>query len=339
MTGRRVLVLVTLLLLTASAVTTARLAAAPPAVCLAAGDSLAAGIGSTLPRERSAAALLCRWSEAFFGDRAEFVNVARPGERATTFRSDGQLQALRDAVGRARRAGEPIRFVLLSLGGNDLLALREASEEDRDRLFAQFADALGAALVETRAAIGDATPLLVLTLYDPTEGDPTAERSDSWWIARFNDEIRRRAEAVSGTVIDLAGAFAGHSSDWTWWPVDIHPTNAGYEAIARFAWQALGWDRQGPRVTIERPADGSGLDRRYQTVRAAVEDPGGVEQVTLWVDGREIGTLDPLPSSGEWITLWETPWPSSGPPITLEVRARDRAGNESVATVQMLRGA
>ncbi|MDW8005534.1 MAG: lipolytic protein G-D-S-L, partial [Thermomicrobium sp.] len=70
MTGRRSLALFTLLLLVASTVPATRLAAAPPAICLAAGDSLAAGIGSTLPRERSAAALLCRWSEAFFGDRA-----------------------------------------------------------------------------------------------------------------------------------------------------------------------------------------------------------------------------------------------------------------------------
>lgn len=338
MTGRRSLALFTLLLLVASTVPATRLAAAPPAICLAAGDSLAAGVGSTLPRERSAAALLCRWSEAFFGDRAELVTVARPGERTGSFRTSGQLQALHEAIERARRAGQPIRFVLVSLGGNDLLALRDASEEERDRLFGEFAEALGPALLAVRETIGEGTPLLALTLYDPTDGDPTAERTESWWIARFNEAIRQRAEAVGGIVVDLASAFRGHSADWTWWPVDVHPTNAGYEAIARTAWQALGWDRTGPAITIERPSDGSELERRYQTVRAVVTDPGGVEQVTLWVDGREIGTLDPLPSNNEWLTLWETPWPIDGPPITLEIRARDRAGNESVATMRILRG-
>jgi hypothetical protein len=91
-------------------------------------------------------------------------------------------------------------------------------------------------------------------------------------------------------------------------------------------------------VTIKRPRDGDALGRRYQTVRARVRDPGGVESVTLWVDGQQIGTLDPLSSNDEWITLWETPWPSSGPPIVLEVRARDRAGNETSATVRLERG-
>ncbi|MCX7622598.1 MAG: GDSL-type esterase/lipase family protein, partial [Thermomicrobium sp.] len=312
----------------------ARLAARPPALCLAVGDSLAAGIGSTLPRERGAAALLCRWSESYFAERAELVTVARPGERTSTFATSGQLEALREAVERGRRAGQPIRFVLVSLGGNDLLALRAASERERDREFAAFAQDIQAALAAIREAVGDA-PVLVLTLYDPTEGDSAAERSDSWWIARFDEELRRAAEAIGATVVDLAGPFRGEIAEWTWWPVDVHPTNAGYEAIARLAWRAIGWDREPPQVRVERPADGTALDRRYVTVRAQVADPGGIETVTLWVDGNEIGTLVPLQSGDAWITLWETPWPSAGPPIVLEVRARDRAGNEGLSLIHI----
>ncbi len=315
----------------------ARSVAQPPALCLAAGDSLAAGVGSTLPRERSAAALLCRWSEAFFGTRAQLVSLARPGERASTYRASGQIDALKEEVERAARSGQPVRFVLLSLGGNDLLALQDVDDAERDRRLTAFAVDVRAAFRATREAIGPEVPLLVLTVYDPTEGDPAVERSDSWWIARFNEEITRAAEEVGGSVVDLAPVFRGHTRDWTWWPVDIHPTNAGYEAIARAAWRVLGWDRDAPQVAIERPRDGSRVARRYQTVRAVVVDPGGVEEVTLWVDGRQIGTLDPLPDGERWITLWETPWPSAGPPVTLEVRARDRAGNEGVATVRLLR--
>uniref|UniRef100_A0A7C5RU90 Lipolytic protein G-D-S-L n=1 Tax=Thermomicrobium roseum TaxID=500 RepID=A0A7C5RU90_THERO len=310
--------------------------AAPPAVCLAVGDSLAAGIGSTLPRERSAAAILCQWSGEFFGERTELVSTAVPGERTSFFLTEGQLDRLRETVEAAQRRGSTIRFVLVSLGGNDLLALQNANESERDRAFAEFQTNIGEALAAIRRTVGE-VPLLVLTLYDPTEGDPGAERSESWWVARFNSELRTQASAVGASVVDLESLFRGHSAEWTWWPVDVHPTNEGYEAIARAAWKALGWDQEAPQIRIERPRDGEQVDRRYLTVRARVTDAGGVERVSLWVDGQEVGTLDPLSERDEWITLWETPWPMAGPPITLEVRAEDRAGNEGRAAVRLER--
>ncbi len=312
------------------------LGATAPAVCLAVGDSLAVGIGSTLPRERSAAAILCRWSGEFFQEQTQLVSVAVPGERTSSFLTGDQLDRLRETVETARRRGSAIRFVMVSLGGNDLLALRDAKESERDRLFAEFQATVGEALAAIRRVVGEVS-LLVLTLYDPTEGDPGAERSDSWWIARFNSELRAQASTVGASVVELEAQFRGHSAEWTWWPVDVHPTNEGYEAIARQAWRVLGWDREPPEVRIERPQDGEQVGRRYLTVRAQVTDAGGVEQVTLWVDGQEVGTLDPLPERGEWITLWETPWPRVGPPITLEVRAKDRAGNEGRAAVRLER--
>jgi hypothetical protein len=88
---------------------------------------------------------------------------------------------------------------------------------------------------------------------------------------------------------------------------------------------------------IERPEAGSRVERRFLTVRARISDLGGIERVGLWVDGQEIGTVDPLPGADEWITLWETPWPLPGPPLRLEVRAVDRAGNEGRAAVELVR--
>lgn len=310
--------------------------AVAPAVCIVAGDSLAVGVGSTLPRERSAAAIFCQWSGEFFGERTELVSIAVPGERTSSFFTEGQLDRLRETVEAAQRRRSTIRFVLVSLGGNDLLALQNMNESERDRAFAEFQTNIGEALAAIRRAVGEA-PLLVLTLYDPTEGDPGAERSESWWVARFNSELRAQASAVGALVVDLENLFRGHSAEWTWWPVDVHPTNEGYEAIARQAWKALGWDREAPQVRIKRPQDGEQLSRRYLTVRAHVTDTGGVERVSLWVDGQEVGTLDPLSERDEWITLWETPWPMAGPPITVEVRAEDRAGNEGRAAVRLER--
>ncbi|MCS7050136.1 MAG: GDSL-type esterase/lipase family protein [Thermomicrobium sp.] len=308
--------------------------AAPPALCVAVGDSLAAGIGSTLPRERSAAALLCQWSQAYFGEQAELVSLAVPGETTRSFLEGSQLDRLRATMDAARRQGRAIRFVLVSLGGNDLLALADRAEAERERAYAQFETDLAAALTAVRAAIGQ-TPLLMLTPYDLTEGDADAVQTDSWWVGRFAQAIRVQATAVGGTVVDLARGFRGHIAEWTWWPVDVHPTNDGYMAIARLAWRALGWDREAPRVTVVLPTEGAVIVRRYATVRVRVDDPGGIESVTLWVDGQEIGTLDPLPEEGEWITLWETPWPMAGPPILVEVRAADRAGNVGEASVQV----
>jgi lysophospholipase L1-like esterase len=311
-------------------------AAAPPSACLAVGDSLAAGVGSTLPRERSAAVLLCEWASTYLGEKSELVSLAVPGERTESFLSGGQAERLRQTVARLRAEGRAIRFVLISLGGNDVLQLRAADEVEREEQLAAFEANYAEAMRVIRSAVGD-VPLLALTLYDPTEGDASAPRSDSWWIAQFDRAIRAGAESVGALVVDLDKEFRGRTDEWTWWPVDIHPTNAGYAAIARAAWRALAWDRQAPQVVIERPEAGSRVERRFLTVRARISDLGGIERVGLWVDGQEIGTLDPLPGADEWITLWETPWPLPGPPLRLEVRAVDRAGNEGRAAVELVR--
>jgi len=303
---------------------------------LAVGDSLAAGVGSTLPRERSAAVLLCEWASTYLGEKSELVSLAVPGERTESFLSGGQAERLRQTVARLRAEGRAIRFVLISLGGNDVLQLQTADEVEREEQLAAFEANYAEAMRVIRSAVGD-VPLLALTLYDPTEGDASAPRSDSWWIAQFDRAIRANAESVGALVVDLDKEFRGRTDEWTWWPVDIHPTNAGYAAIARAAWRALAWDRQAPQVVIERPETGSHVKRRFLTVRARISDLGGIERVGLWVDGQEIGTLDPLPEADEWITLWETPWPLPGPSLRLEVRAVDRAGNEGRAAVELVR--
>jgi len=310
--------------------------AAPPSVCLVVGDSLAAGVGSTLPRERSAAALLCEWASTYWGEKSELVSLAVPGESTESFLRGGQVERLRQTMARLRAEGRTIRFVLISLGGNDLLQLQTSDEVTRDQQLAAFEVNYAEAMRVIRSAVGD-VPLLALTLYDPTEGDASAPRSDSWWIAQFDRAIRAGAEPVGALVVDLNKEFRGRANEWTWWPVDIHPTNEGYAAIARAAWRALAWDRQAPQVVIERPEAGSRVERRFVTVRARIRDRGGIERVGLWVDGQEIGTLDPLPGTDEWITLWETPWPLPGPPLRLEVRAVDRAGNEGRAAVELVR--
>ncbi len=331
--GMRRLVLVAIVMVTAVPFGSA---AAPPSACLAVGDSLAAGVGSTLPRERSAAALLCEWASAYWGEKGELLSLAVPGESTESFLRGGQVERLRQTMARLRGEGRAIRFVLISLGGNDLLQLGAADEIEREEQVAAFEANYAEAMRAVRSAVGD-VPLLALTLYDPTEGDSSAPRSDSWWIAQFDRAIRAGAEPVGALVVDLDREFRGRTNEWTWWPVDIHPTNEGYAAIARAAWRALAWDRQAPQVVIERPEAGSRVERRFVTVRARIRDLGGIERVGLWVDGREIGTLDPLPGTDEWITLWETPWPRPGPPLRLEIRAVDRAGNEGQAAVELVR--
>lgn len=312
------------------------LQAAPPVWCFAVGDSLAAGIGSTLPRTRSAAALLCEWVGTYTGERTELINLAVPGEQVTTFSSNGQMERLRQQLQQARREGRTVAFVLMSLGGNDLLKLLETDDSERDALFEAFQSEFRSVLTEARNQIGS-TPLLILSLYDLSEGDPTAPRSDSWWVARVNEVIRQAGAGVEARVLPLDEVFRGQITQWTWWPVDVHPTNSGYEAIARLAWKALAIDLEPPAVSLERPRVGEKVTRRYMTVRARVWDPGGVEQVQLWVDGKPIGTLDPLPDGQEWIGLWETRWPEPGPATVLEVRAVDRAGQVGRASVRLER--
>ncbi len=307
-------------------------AAAQP-VCLALGDSLSAGIGTTLPRKRAYPRLVCDLLAQATARSTRLVNLAVPGETTRSFLQGEQLARLRDEVARLRSQQAEIRAVMLSLGGNDLLELLDASPEERQAGLDRFRQDYPAALAAIRDVLGQESPLVVTTVYDLSEGDPFAVQTDAWWVAQFNAVIREAAARYGAPVADLEPAFRGHIQEWTWYPADVHPTNAGYEEIARLVWQALGIDTEPPSVQIERPAAGP-LARRFATVRVQATDNVGVARVELLVGDRPPVELQYHPEQHVWLALWDSAGATAQ--TTLLVRAYDVAGHVGEAQVTVI---
>jgi hypothetical protein len=225
-----------------------------------------------------------------------------------------------------------LRVVTLTLGGNDVLALRGKSNAERQTGLDQFKTAYPKALQAIHDALGDLKPAIaVTTYYDLSEGDPSQQSSDAWWLRQFNDVIRSAAQAQGMAVADLEPDFRGHISQWTWYPDDVHPNNAGHAEIARLVWTALGLDKQPPSIALQAPTGGA-LSRLTPTVRAVVTDNVGVTSVTLWVGGRPVGSLMYVPSQQAYIGVWDARSYGQSQ-ATLTVKASDLAGNQASANV------
>lgn len=311
--------------------------AAPEQVYLALGDSIAAGMVTSLPRDRGFPWLVRNLIEQ--GNAAQgtptavtLVNLAVPGETTTSFLMGSQLERAESEIDAARARGAEIRAVTVTLGGNDLLHLAGVGEEERQAGLTQFQATYPAVVRAVKNALGDLSADIVLTTYyDLSQGNPDQQGSDAWWVRQFNDVIRQTAEAEGAKVADLEEAFRGHITEWTWMSADVHPNNDGHYEIARLVWQALGYDQSAPTVTIERPTTGQ-LARRTPTIRVTATDDIGVTAVELLVDGAHVADLLYVPDEDAYLGVWDARNWTEGT-ATLTVRATDLAGHESFADV------
>ena len=298
------------------------LSAATPGIYVALGDSIAAGVGSSLPRSRGNAAIVAEWLARLTGETVPHENLAVPGETAVTFIDAGQLERFRDTVARSAAAGVPIAAVTLSLGGNELLALDASGLSDRQAGLDEFSIRYADALQAVRAEIGPETPLVVTTYYDLTAGDETIQFSDAWWIEQFNSVIRRVAEEQGALVADLAGQFAGRIGDFTHYPFDVHPTNLGHLAIARAIWATLGLDDRPPSIDATTNIEAI---RSTPTIRFSVDDNVGVSSVTAY--GDNVSVSGPFETGdNEYVTLLDLQ-ASDREEVALTIEIGDDAGN------------
>lgn len=206
----------------------------PPLTYLSLGDSLAVGVGASDPQQTAYTPLYHeRLSES--NDReVRLENLGVSGETTVSFiggypDGDSQLRRAVDAVADSDRA-----LVTLSLGGNDLL--REVNATDADRQ--QALDAFGYNLNYILGALGNAGDrddraprVAIFTLYNPAPGTFTDE-----WADRANDTIRSVATRQGVEVIRSDQTFEGREAEYTHFEAyqwDIHPTDAGYEALCR----------------------------------------------------------------------------------------------------------
>lgn len=196
------------------------------------GDSLAAGVGSSNPSERSYSALYREALEERTGREVEYRQLGLSGETAESFigeypEGDSQLVRAEEFLERY-----PGARVTLSLGGNDLLRGRGASDRERREAISGYGEDLDLILQTLGESSAPPPRITVLTVYNPSPGGFTDR-----WTAGMNQEIRSTAQDNEASVAEAARAFRGSTREYLRYyesgERDIHPNDRGYAALAR----------------------------------------------------------------------------------------------------------
>lgn len=196
---------------------------------LSLGDSLAVGVGSSDPTRLGYAPLFEASLEENTNREVDLVQLGVSGETSESFIGsypDPEASQLARATNILEE--NPNAVVTLSLGANDLLGVMDASRSGRERAIEEYGANLDRILTELDSASEGRASISVLTLYNPVPGSFTDE-----WTKRLNAEIKSVAERHGATVADGYEAFRGRESEYINLPEDFHPTDAGYEALAR----------------------------------------------------------------------------------------------------------
>ena len=200
----------------------------PSTAYISLGDSLAVGVGASDPRERGYAPLYRDLLEEKMGREVGLIQLGVAGETSGSF-MDGPNSQLAQAE--RALADNPGATVTLSLGGNDLLSVAENTSAEREEALARYAGNLDYILQTIKGASKPAPRIGVLALYNPATGSFTND-----WTGRLNAEIRRVAEANGASVAAADETFRGREEEYAHharYPWDVHPTDAGYKALAQ----------------------------------------------------------------------------------------------------------
>ena len=206
-----------------------------PLTYVSLGDSLAVGVGASDPRERGYAPLYRGFLEEHTGREVRLVQLGISGETSGSFigAPDSQL-ARAEAVLREN----PGAAVTLSLGANDLLREADGTDAEREAALARYAGNLDHILRTLKNASDPAPQIAVLAIYNPAPGSFTDR-----WAGRLNAEIRAVAQRNGARVAAADKAFRGREAEYSHYDqysYDIHPTDRGYEALARSFAEATG---------------------------------------------------------------------------------------------------
>lgn len=236
---------------------------------VALGDSLAVGVGATVPDQLG---YVARFNNRYFRANGNgpgvLTNLSVSGETSATFISRGQLAAAVAAIGNPDR---DVELVTLDIGGNDLLGLLSPGSPctvDPDSLACQadvaatitaFAGNYGQ-IVGTLAAVLAAEPgdetLMVMTYYNLFDGighplEPAVDRALLGGDLKIdcvafhpvfgnpanigvNDVIACVGQSFGATAVDVHPLFDGRALELTHMAVgDFHPNNHGHKVIAQ----------------------------------------------------------------------------------------------------------
>ncbi|CAN5486365.1 hypothetical protein BH23CHL2_BH23CHL2_00270 [soil metagenome] len=300
--------------------------ASETAVYIALGDSVAAGVGTSLPRERSYPTLFGNHLATYLESDVRVENLALPGESAASFLTGEQIEEFEMLIQDLDGSDATVHAVSLSLGGNEVLDVRDATDDERSAALAEFSSDYPVALEAVRGAIDPSTPLLLTTIYDPTGEDSEIEFSDSWWIAQFNAVIRDAARSNEAIIVELADGDSFDAVSLTRYPVDYHPTNDGNARIAALHWQALGLDIRPPVIKVTSSETAT---RFTPTIRFSVTGDTIRQSITVASSDGSVVVYEAVDvGENEYAVLVDASQ-SRPTKLALSVFARDAAGNST----------
>jgi lysophospholipase L1-like esterase len=230
-------------------------------------DDYAGGLG------RGAASLLWRNRDHDFPAWAgRDLTACDPTARLALLASDGATSTTvaAEQLGRLRRLGVTPTLATLTMGGNDLLATYGDAAAARQAI--QTVTHNGrVVLAGLRTLMGSQAPIVVATVYDPSDGSGDAGRLGlpPWpealeLLARLNRALRALAEEHQALVADVHNRFLGHglaAGDPTqpaarppdrgvWYCGLIEPNAWGASEIRAAFWETLripGTGQEAPR--------------------------------------------------------------------------------------------
>jgi lysophospholipase L1-like esterase len=189
-----------------------------PVVYTALGDSMSIDDYAGGPG-RGAASLLWRNRDDDFPAWAGRDLTARdPTARLALLASDGATSAMvaGEQLGRLRRLERTPTLATVTMGGNDLLTAYGDATAAR-RAIRTVVDNGRLVLASLRTLMGSEAPIVLATVYDPSDGSGDAGRLGlpPWpealeLLAELNRALRALADEHRALVADVHGRFLGH---------------------------------------------------------------------------------------------------------------------------------
>lgn len=216
------------------------------AIYLSLGDSLQYGCCHPQDAWRSAHPAFAEFLSEHLGRPVEWVTLA--GNDTTSEFMEGipgegpsQIERAVATLEEYRRQGRDVVVITLSIGGNDLLALRPICQgrgggdvtclEAFTQILQRYAEQLALIYERIHAAKDPDTPILHLNVYDPMDcGRPRDNISSSaLGVGILNTRIPGPAPQGDVFLADIHGRFLGKACEYI---RDVDPTYEGYAAMA-----------------------------------------------------------------------------------------------------------
>lgn len=225
------------------------------------GDSMSIDAYAGGPGKGAASLLLKNRDEDFPDWQGKDLQTVMPGVRLIPLAMDGATSATVRYAQIPQLKEMKIRpdIITLTIGGNDLVQTFGSESATQER-YRDVQENVDWTLRELRKMVGSKVPIIVGTIYDPSDGtgDGATLNVGAWtaaltWLGRFNDALKTVAGEQNCPVADIHAHFLGHGltvGDPTqyeprpenrdlWYCGIIEPNAWGASAIRSLWWETL----------------------------------------------------------------------------------------------------